>query len=142
MDNLTELITNFDAGGVSTQVLVEWAMEQIGNDKESESLNELAWLNNPGRSEARELFLNSIEELNYSLPSYTDRKILLAKKVASKILSGEKDINEGCSELCEISRELDSPSNLSVSSCWLMNSMTMKILESTLRISSHQYLKK
>ncbi len=114
MDNLTELITNFDAGGVATQVLVEWAMEQIGNDKESESLNELAWLNNPGRSEARELFLNSIEELNYSLPSYTDRKILLAKKVASKILSGEKDINEGCSELCEISRELDSPSNLSV----------------------------
>jgi len=114
MDNLTELLINFDAGEVSTQALVDWATSEIGRNNESEYLNELAWLSNPGESEARELFLRAIEELNYSLPSYSDRKLLLAKKVAGQMASGNKDLNEGCSELCEISRGLDNPRILSV----------------------------
>ncbi len=114
MDNHLELLINFDAGWNSTQVLVDWAVEQIGNDKESESLNELAWLNNPDATEARKLFLKAVAELDYSLPSCTDRKLLLSKLIASKMINGERDLNQGCSELCEISRELDSPSNLSV----------------------------
>ena len=114
MGNHTELLINYDSGEASNQDLVDWAISQIQKNKESESLNELAWLTSPGGSETRELFLKAIEELNYILPSYTDRKILLAKKIAEKMLGGKKNVNEGCSEFCEISRELFSPDKLSV----------------------------
>jgi len=114
MDSYIELLINFDSGEVGFQSLIDWAITQIGNDKESESLNELAWLNSPTKLEARELYIRAIDELNYSLPSYSERKLLIAKKVAAKMIAGEKDINEGCSELSEISRELDSPGTLSV----------------------------
>ncbi|MDH3375597.1 MAG: hypothetical protein OEQ39_01335 [Gammaproteobacteria bacterium] len=90
MGNHTELLINYDSGEASNQNLVDWAISQIQKNKESESLNELAWLTSPGGSETRKLFLKAIEELNYILPSYTDRKILLAKKIAEKMLEGKK----------------------------------------------------
>lgn len=114
MDSHTKLLIDLESGDVSSKSLIDWAVDQIGNNKKSENLYELAWLIDSEKSEAKELFLRALEELNYSIPSYVERKILLAKRVAAKMIAGEKDINEGCSKLCEISRELDSPSNLSV----------------------------
>ena len=114
MKDHTDLLIDFDLGDANPQDLVQWAIDQIQRGKNTENLMELAWKNNPLNSEARELYLCALEELQYELPSRTNRRILTAKKIAANILSGEKDINDGCSELCEISRELNSPEYLSI----------------------------
>ena len=114
MNDHTNLLINYDIGDASPQDLVDWAIDQIQKGKDSESLMELAWKNNPPITEARELYLCAIEELKYELPSHKNRRILAAKKIAGQILSGDRNINDGCSELCDISRELNSPKELSV----------------------------
>jgi len=114
MEDLAKLLIGFDAGDITPQSLIDWAIGQLQEGKDSASLNELAWLYGPGRHEARELFLKAIEELSYNIPPYPERQVLLAKEIAKKIISGEKDINQGCGEIADISRELDSPDSLSV----------------------------
>ncbi len=114
MEDCNELLVKVDSGDITPQALVDWAINELQEGKDSESLLELAWQTNPEKSEARDLFKKAIRELDYELLSSSERKLILARMVAQKIVNGEKDINQGCTELGEISRELDSPSNLSV----------------------------
>jgi len=111
--NIVDLLSDFDSEIISAQALVDWAASQASEDKESDSLSELAWLNNTGRNEARILFINALEELEIEIPNDDVIQIHIAKKIAKRMLEGKKDLNEGCSELCEVSRNLDSPSALS-----------------------------
>jgi len=114
MNQETKLLVKFDSGDANSQELVEWAIQKIQNGFESMNLNELAWQDNPPNIEARELFINSIEDLSLTIPSRSERQIILAKTLATKIVEGKLDANDGCSKIAEISRELDSPGNLSI----------------------------
>ncbi|MCP5077245.1 MAG: hypothetical protein GY951_04215 [Psychromonas sp.] len=114
MEEITKLLVNVESGETSPVALVDWAADQISAGNDSISLNELAWLNNPSMNEAKELFVKSIKELKYPLPSKSEMLNYIARTVAKQIVEGEKDINESCSKLCEISRELNSPKDLSV----------------------------
>lgn len=114
MNTETKLLVKFDCSDADSQELVDWAIEKMQQGFESPNLNELAWLYKPLNSEARELYLNSIEDLNLPISSRSDRLLLRVQILARKIARNEIDTNDGCSTLAEISRELDSPENLSV----------------------------
>lgn len=114
MDERTKLLIDFDSGEASSQKLVDWAIHQMENGKEGKYLNQLAWISNPGYSETRDLFIKAGEELGFEFPYIENHKLLLAKIFAVKIVNGSKDFNEGCSEIAQICRELDSPELISV----------------------------
>jgi len=114
MDEIVELLVDFDAGEASAQELIDWAIKRIEGGYDTESVNELAWQVAPTRNEAKELLLKAVEELNITIPTFSERRILLAKKIANQMLEGNRDLNEGCTELSEISNELDSPESLSI----------------------------
>ena len=114
MNEETKLLVDFDSGEITSRDLVNLAVRKIEEGLESDSLNELAWQNNLSKSLARELYIRSTEELSLQLGSREERLILLAKKIAKNIVEKKKDINKGCSEIAEISKEPDSPENLSV----------------------------
>lgn len=114
MNKLTQVLIDYDSGEKSPQALVDWAIQQLADGEESEALNELAWLSNPGHAEARELFIIAGRELGFVFPIMENLKRLLAKKLAEKIVAGTKDPNEGCLEIAGISKELNSPQELSI----------------------------
>lgn len=114
MDKLANLLLAVESGELPAQALIEWAMKEIEDGNDSESLHELAWLNDPDRAEAIELFIATARDLSRVLPSGEDRIRLLAKRIASNMNKGIKNLNDGCLELSDISKSLGSPKSLSI----------------------------
>lgn len=92
--------------------LINWAITQLENGSETESIMKLAGLNKYEFNEAKSLFESSIKQLGYQLPSQKNILLYRAKKIAEHIIIGDIQPNEGCSLIGQISDQLEWPSEL------------------------------
>ena len=108
----SKILARFDFLLNNESTLTEWAVSKLEQDLNSSNINELSWGNS--ETSSRELFLNSVNDLNITIAPEKERNSFLLKDIAEKIINKEIDINLGCSVLSEISQKSGSPQNLAV----------------------------
>ena len=89
--------------------LVKWAKEKLINKVETNSLVLLAGLTENEYNNARELFFESLKELNIKIPEKRNALLFYSKLIAEDILENNIDPNEACDKIRDISIELDFP---------------------------------
>lgn len=88
---------------VDSKSLVSWAVDILKLGFESENLFILAGLDNDDTEIREKYFIDSIKDLHINLNKTDDELIdIYAEKIATKVLNGEIDIDDGFKEMCVI----------------------------------------
>jgi hypothetical protein len=100
------IIAQYQEKLIDEKALSDWAVRNLEKGIESESLILLAGLTKSELLEASDLLKKAVPELGYSWPSEYLINLAYAKIIASQILSGEIQPNEGCNLIGEINHYL------------------------------------
>ena len=100
------IIAQYQEKMIDEKALSVWAVRNLEKGIESESLILLAGLTKSELLEASDLLKKAVLELGYSWPSEHQINLAYAKIIASQILSGKIQPNEGCYLIGEINHYL------------------------------------
>jgi hypothetical protein len=108
-EQLFRMLVYFETGAITALDIVQWAMNQVVNGNESDSINELASLTRSEKDQVGLLLKQAIKDIGFVYPTAKSIGIYRAKLVSEAIIYGKIGPAKGCSIIGSICSELEWP---------------------------------
>lgn len=112
-EHLFRTIFYFERGAITEFDIIQWAMNQVINGNESESINRLASLTRNESDEIKLLFERAIIDMGFEYPSSQALGFYRAKLISEEMIKGSIPPVKGCSMIGRICSDLEWPEILS-----------------------------
>lgn len=108
-EQLFNMIFYFETGAKTDFDIILWAMNQVINGNESDTIIKLAAISQPEEEEVRMLFQQAIEDMGYAYPSKQALGFYRAKLISENMIKGKISPVKGCSIIEKICSDLEWP---------------------------------
>ena len=123
-ESLFKMIFYYETGALSDYDIIQWAMNQVVNGNESETISELANINRIEPNKVKGLFHSAIQEKEGYYPDENLFPLYRLKLVGENIISGKITPNQGvllveklvANDRCELMREFETITTESIES--------------------------
>lgn len=112
-EHLFKMIFYFETGAISEFEIIQWAMNQVIDGNESDSIIQLVSLTRNEKNEVRFLLEQAIKDLGLDYPSRNALGYYRAKLVSEEMIKGKLLPVKGCSIIGRICSDLEWPEILS-----------------------------